>query len=146
MLTLTACNCTAIAEPVLRYIELKTLWRQTKYLLAISVHSKSKCISKKSIFHQSICGNFKANPKCIIQKPIISLFVLFWNSRSISILRSKISDDWFGVVESAEFKFEVAENMRQEKRIFKQHAAQIYLNEQSFILAYLHLKDIFTLK
>ena len=31
----------------------------------------------------------------INQNPIISLFLLFWNSSSISILRIKISDDWF---------------------------------------------------
>ena len=33
---------------------LKTLWRQTKYLLGIPVSNKSKCVSKKSIFHKSI--------------------------------------------------------------------------------------------
>ena len=29
---------------------LKTLWRQTKYLMGISVSNKSKCVSKKSIY------------------------------------------------------------------------------------------------
>ena len=48
----------------------------------------------------------------------MSLFVLFWNSSSISILRIKISDDWFGAVKSAEFKFDIARKVRQEKRIF----------------------------
>ena len=33
---------------------------------------------------------------------IISLFILLWNSSSISILRIKISGDWFGFVKSAE--------------------------------------------
>ena len=44
---------------------LKILWRQTKYLLGISVSNKSKCVSKKSIFHKSIADNSKANPKWI---------------------------------------------------------------------------------
>ena len=43
----------------------KTLWRQTKYLLGISVYNKSKCLSSKSIFHKSISDTCKANPKCI---------------------------------------------------------------------------------
>ena len=42
-------------------------------------------------------------------------------------------------MKSAEFKFEIAEKVRQQKRIFKQHATQIFLNEQSFILTYLFL-------
>ena len=45
-----------------------------------------------------------------------------------------------------EFKFEIAEKVRQQKRIFKQHTTQTYLNEQSFILTYFHLKNIFSLK
>ena len=44
---------------------LKTLWRQTKYLLVISVSNKSKCVSNKSIFHKSISDDSKANPKCM---------------------------------------------------------------------------------
>ena len=44
---------------------------------------------------------------------IISLFVLLWNSRSISILRIKISDVRFSVMKSAEFNFEIAEKVRQ---------------------------------
>ena len=48
---------------------LKILWRQTKYLLGISVYlsgsNKSKCVSNKFVFHKSISDNSKANPKCI---------------------------------------------------------------------------------
>ena len=44
---------------------LKTLWRQTKFLLGISVSNKSKCLSNKSIFNKSISDNSKANAKCI---------------------------------------------------------------------------------
>ena len=43
----------------------KTLWRQTIYLLGISVFSKSKCVSNKSIFYKSILDNSQTNPKCI---------------------------------------------------------------------------------
>ena len=46
---------------------LKTLWRQTKYLLGISVSSKSKCVSNKSIFHKSIFDNSKANQNALIR-------------------------------------------------------------------------------
>ena len=49
-------------------------------------------------------------------------------------------------MKSAEFKFDIAEKVRQQKRIFKQHTTQRYLNEQSFILTYLHFKNIFSLK
>ena len=52
-------------EDVLKtYLEavLKILWRQTKYLLGISVFlsggNKSKCVSNKSIFHKSISDKF----------------------------------------------------------------------------------------
>ena len=44
---------------------LNTSWRQTKYLQGISVSSKSKCVSNKDIFHKSIFGNSKVNPKFI---------------------------------------------------------------------------------
>ena len=48
---------------------LKIFWRQTKYLLGISVYlsgnNKSKSVSSKSIFHKFISNNPKANPKCI---------------------------------------------------------------------------------
>ena len=44
---------------------LNTSWRQTKYLLGISVSSKSTCVSDKFIFHKSISDGTKANPKCI---------------------------------------------------------------------------------
>ena len=74
--------------------------------------NKSKCVSNKSIHHKSIPDNSKANPNCINKNPIISLFVFFWNSSSIYILRIKISDDWFGLVKSAEFKFEIVEKKR----------------------------------
>ena len=43
---------------------LKTLWRQTKYLLGIFVSNKSKYVSSKSIFHKFIADNSNANPKC----------------------------------------------------------------------------------
>ena len=49
-------------------------------------------------------------------------------------------------MKSAEFKFDIAEKVRQQKRIFKQHTTQTYLNEQLFILTYLHFKNIFSLK
>ena len=42
-------------------------------------------------------------------------------------------------MKSAEFKFDIAENVRQ-------HTTQTYLNELPFILLYLRLKNIFTLK
>ena len=48
----------------------KTSWKQTKYLLVISV-------SNKSMFHKSIPDKSKANPKCVTLNPIISIFVLF---------------------------------------------------------------------
>ena len=44
---------------------LKTLWRQAKYLLGISVSNKSKCVPNKSIFNKSTFDNSKANPKRI---------------------------------------------------------------------------------
>ena len=44
---------------------LKTLWRQTKYVLGISVSNKSKYVSNKSVFHKSISDSFKVNPKCV---------------------------------------------------------------------------------
>ena len=43
----------------------KTSWRQRKCLPGISVCSKSKCVSNKSIFHKSISDKSKANPKCV---------------------------------------------------------------------------------
>ena len=84
---------------------LKILSRQTKYLRGISVYfsrdNKSKCVSNKSVFHKSISDNSNANPKCINQNSINSLFALFWNSSRISILRISISGDWFGVTKLA---------------------------------------------
>ena len=122
---------TCLEDVLKTYLEdvFKTSWRQTKCLVGISVSNKSKCVSSKSIFHKSISDNSKANPKCINCNPISSLLVLFWNSSSICILRIKISDDWFGVVKSAEFKFEISEKVRQQKRIFKQHTTRTCLNE-----------------
>ena len=75
--------------------------------------NKSKYISDKSIFLKSVSGNSKANPKRINYNTITSPFLLFWDSRSISIVRIEISDDWFDVVKSAEFKLEIAEKVRQ---------------------------------
>ena len=82
-------------------------------ILEIFVSKKSKCVSNESIFHISISGNSNVNPKCTNYNPVISIFVLFWNSSSIPILRIKISDDWVGVVKLAEFKFDIAEKVRQ---------------------------------
>ena len=69
---------TCLVDVQKTYLEdvLKTLWRQAKYLLGIPVSNKSKCVSNKSIFHKSISDNSKANPKCINQNPIISLFLI----------------------------------------------------------------------
>ena len=39
----------------------KTSQRQTKCLLVISVSSKSKCVSNKSMFHKSISDKSRAN-------------------------------------------------------------------------------------
>ena len=36
-----------------------------KCLQGISVSSKSKCVSNKSIFHKSVSDKSKANPKCV---------------------------------------------------------------------------------
>ena len=49
-------------------------------------------------------------------------------------------------MKSAELKFEIEEKVRQLKRIFKQHTIQTYLNKELFILAYLHLKNMFSLR
>ena len=73
---------------------LKTSWKQAESLPGIFVSNKSKCVSNKSIFHKFISDKSKANPKCINQNPVISTLFLFWNSRSISIWRINISDDY----------------------------------------------------
>ena len=73
---------------------LKTSWKQAESLPGIFVSNKSKCVSNKSIFHKFISDKSKANPKCINQNPVISALFLFWNSRSISIWRINISDDY----------------------------------------------------
>ena len=83
------------AEDVLRICledVLKTSWSHTKCLLGISVSNKSKSVSNKSIFHKSISDESIANPKRINYNPIISIFMLFWNSSSISVLKIKISN------------------------------------------------------
>ena len=71
----------------------KASCRETKGLLGISVSNKFKCASKKSLFPKSISDETKPNPKCINLNPVILIFVLFWNSSSISLLRNKISSD-----------------------------------------------------
>ena len=43
----------------------KTPWRQTKWLLEISVSNKPKSVSNKSISHKSLSEKPKGNPKCI---------------------------------------------------------------------------------
>ena len=83
----------------------KTSWRQTKCVLEIYVSSKSKCVSKKPIFHKSISDESKVNPKCINQNTIISIFVLFGNTSSISILRIKISEIGDSPSEAMKTKF-----------------------------------------
>ena len=68
----------------------KTYWKRyedkKKCLLGISV-------SNKYTFHKFMSDKSKANPKYINYNPIISIYVLFWKSKIISILRIKISDD-----------------------------------------------------
>ena len=43
----------------------KTPWRQTKYLLEISISNESKSVSSKSIYQKSISDESKGNPTCI---------------------------------------------------------------------------------
>ena len=85
---------TCLEDLLKTYLEdvFKTSWKQTKYLLGISVSNKSKCVSNKSIFHKSISDKSKANPKCVTYNLIISIFIVFWNKSSISILGIKISE------------------------------------------------------
>ena len=75
-------------------------------LLEISVCTKSKCVSSKSIFPKSISDESKANPKCINENLIISIFVFFWNTSNRSILRIKISEigDWPSEAIKAKFQ------------------------------------------
>ena len=58
---------TCLEDVLKTYLEdvFKTSRRQTKFLLVISVSNKSKCVSNKSMFHKSISGKSKANPKCL---------------------------------------------------------------------------------
>ena len=42
-----------------------TFWKQTKFLLELSVSNKSKCTPNKSIFYKSKSDESKVNPKCI---------------------------------------------------------------------------------
>ena len=69
-------------------------WRRLKEVLETN---KSKCAylwSSKSAFNKS--DKSKANPKCIDLNPIISILFSSWNTSSISILKTKISEigDW----------------------------------------------------
>ena len=66
---------TCLEDVLKTYLEdvFKTSWRQKKCLMVISV-------SNKSMFHKSISEKSKANPKCVTYNPIISIFVLFWNT------------------------------------------------------------------
>ena len=84
--------------------------RQTKCLLGISVSSKSKCVSNKSIFHKPISDESKANPKCNNFEPNN-----FDVCRILKLKQQFYLNLWwlFGVVKSAEFKFEIAEQVRQ---------------------------------
>ena len=70
----------------------KMSWRKAKCLLGMFVSNKSKCVPNKSIFHKSTSDESKVNPTYINWNPIISIFVLFWNTSSISILRIKIAE------------------------------------------------------
>ena len=54
---------------------------------------KCKCVSNKSVFPKSISDETKANRKRINLNQIISIFVFFLNSSSISISRIKTYDD-----------------------------------------------------
>ena len=82
-----------------------TYWRYL-YLSYLNVYLTN-------LYFKSLSDNSKANHKCINKNSIISLFVSFWNSSSITVLRIKISDDWFSVVKSAEVKFNIAEKLKQ---------------------------------
>ena len=66
---------------------LKTLWRQAKYLLGISVSSKSKCVSNKSIFNKSTFDNSKANPKCIKQNPSFQ-YLSYFGTQAASLSKN----------------------------------------------------------
>ena len=70
--------------------------------------NKSKCVylwSSKSTFNKCISDKSKANPKCIDQNPIIPILSLFWNTSSISIFRTKISEIGVWPSETIKTKF-----------------------------------------
>ena len=52
---------TCLEDVLKSYLEntFKTSWRQTKFLLVISVSSKSKCVSNKSLFHKLYLRNLR---------------------------------------------------------------------------------------
>ena len=54
--------------------------------------NKSKSVSNKS--HKSIFNESEENPKCINKNPIISIFVLFWNSISRINSKSTLQNRW----------------------------------------------------
>ena len=58
---------TCLEDVLKTYLEdvFETSWRQIQCLLVVSVSSKSKCVTNKSMFHKSICDKSKANPKCV---------------------------------------------------------------------------------
>ena len=66
---------------------LKTLWRQAKYLLRISVSNKSNCVSNKSIFNKSTFDNSKANPKCIKQNPSFQ-YLSYFGTQAASLFKN----------------------------------------------------------
>ena len=70
---------TGLEDVLKTYLEdvLKTSPRQTKFLLVISVSNKSKCLSNKSLFHKLYLRNLRRIQNA---SPIISIFVLFWNT------------------------------------------------------------------
>ena len=83
---------------------LKTSWKtkncyaedilETNKIFTGDICIKSKSVPNKSISHKSISNDkSKLNPTCINENTIISKFVLFCNSSSISILRIKTSDN-----------------------------------------------------
>ena len=120
----------------------KTSWRQKKwgylYLTNLDVY-----VSNKSIFRNSISDESKANPKSLIE-PNISIFVLFCNSSSNSILRIKISDDCW----CCEISWIQIRHCRTGEAIkTKFNTTQIYLNKSSFILIFIFaFKNIYIKK
>ena len=81
---------TCLEDVLKTYLEdvFKTSWRQTKFLLLISVSNKSKCVSNKSMFHKSV------SDKCKMRylEPNNFDIRLILKHASISILRIKVSE------------------------------------------------------